>query len=43
MAWTLAREYSDESVCSAGAVSPLAVTRDQILDDVRSSSSTLRA
>jgi glutaconate CoA-transferase subunit A len=26
MAWTLAREYSDESVCSAGAVSPLAVT-----------------
>ena len=26
MAWTLAREYTDESVCSAGAVSPLAVT-----------------
>ncbi|HEY1480045.1 MAG TPA: CoA-transferase [Gaiellales bacterium] len=26
MAWTLAREYRDESVCSAGAVSPLAVT-----------------
>ncbi len=26
MAWTLAREYTNESVCSAGAVSPLAVT-----------------
>src|SRR5262249_24739245 len=26
LAWTLAREYDDESVCSAGAVSPLAVT-----------------
>jgi glutaconate CoA-transferase subunit A len=26
MAWTLAREYDDESICSAGAVSPLAVT-----------------
>ncbi len=26
MAWALAREYGDESVCSAGAVSPLAVT-----------------
>jgi glutaconate CoA-transferase, subunit A len=26
MAWALAREYTNESVCSAGAVSPLAVT-----------------
>jgi glutaconate CoA-transferase, subunit A len=26
MAWTLAREYTDDSICSAGAVSPLAVT-----------------
>jgi glutaconate CoA-transferase, subunit A len=26
MAWTLAREYTDDSICSAGAVSQLAVT-----------------
>jgi glutaconate CoA-transferase subunit A len=26
IAWALAREYDDESICSAGAVSPLAVT-----------------
>ena len=26
IAWTLAREYDDASICAAGAVSPLAVT-----------------